>query len=113
VLRISKHDWRSRLRQSTVLLFCLCSTAYFTNHALYGRHGLEARQKLTERSSLLDFEIRSLEAVRSKLARDVALLSPELPNSDLVEEIARDVLGFVAPGDKIVPISPSTLSPST
>ncbi len=55
-----------------------------------------------ERSSLLDFEIRSLEAVRSGLERDVALLSPEIPNADLVEEIARDELGFVAPGDKVL-----------
>ena len=55
-----------------------------------------------ERSSLLDFEIRSLEAVRSGLERDVALLAPELPNADIVEEIARDELGFVAPTDKLL-----------
>lgn len=113
MLLTSKHDWRSRLRQFTVLLFCLSATAYFTNHALYGRHGLEARNRLIDRSSLLEFEIRSLEAVRSKLERDVALLSPELPNSDLVEEIARDVLGFVAPGDKIVPLSQGKPIPRT
>jgi cell division protein FtsB len=50
----------------------------------------------------LDFEIRTLEAARSGLKRDVALLSPELPDADLVEEIARDVLGFVKPGDRII-----------
>ena len=51
---------------------------------------------------MLDFEIKSLEAVRSKLERDVALLAPELPNPDLTEEIARDVLGYVHPKDRIV-----------
>ena len=60
-----------------------------------------------ERASLLDFEIRSLEAVRSSLERDVALLTPELPDADLVEEIARDQLGFAAPGDKLLLDAPS------
>jgi cell division protein FtsB len=31
------------------------------------------------------------------------LLTPELPDPDLVEETARDVLGFVHPDDKIFP----------
>lgn len=90
------------LRQVLVLLSCLSATGYFAYHARYGRHGYEARAQLLERSALLDFEIKSLESVRSKLERDVALLSPELPNADLVEEIARDVLGYVHPNDRIV-----------
>ncbi len=85
-----------------MLLACLLATAYFGHHALLGRHGLEARNQLIERANLLAFEIKSLEAVRSKLERDVALLAPELPNADLVEEIARDVLGYVHPADRIV-----------
>ncbi|HPG89754.1 MAG TPA: septum formation initiator family protein [Hyphomicrobium sp.] len=90
------------LRQVLVLLACLSATGYFAYHARYGRHGFEARAHLLDRSALLDFEIKSLESVRSKLARDVALLTPELPNADLVEEIARDVLGYVQPNDRIV-----------
>lgn len=101
-MRTSSHDRRSRPWQIGVLLFCLSLTAYFAYHALYGRHGLEARSRLVERASLLEFEIRSLEAVRAKLERDVALLSPELPDPDLVEEVARDVLGFVDPRDEVI-----------
>jgi cell division protein FtsB len=40
--------------------------------------------------------------VRAKLERDVALLAPDLPNPDMVEEIARDVIGFVHPSDRIL-----------
>ena len=112
VLRPSFHERRSRssahrlvrLRQGFVLLACLISTAYFAYHACYGRHGFKARTQLAERSALLDFEIKSLETVRSKLERDIALLSPELPNADLVDEIARDVLGYVSPDDRILPV---------
>ena len=84
------------------MLLCLGLTAYFANHAINGRHGLEAKKKLIERSSLLEFEIRSLEAVRANLEHDVALLAPDLPNPDLVEEIARDVLGYAHPGDRLL-----------
>ena len=80
------------------------STAYFAYHVRYGRHGIEARAQLQDRAALLDFEIRSLDTVRAKLERDVALLSPEMPNADLVEEIARDVLGYIYPADRIVPL---------
>lgn len=94
----------SRFKQALVLLACLTSTAYFVYHARYGRHGLEVRSKLIERAALLDFEIRGLETVQTKLKRDVALLSPEVPNSDMVEEIARDVLGYVRSDDKIITV---------
>lgn len=86
-----------------VLLGCAAATAYFVHHARYGRHGYGAREELLARAQLLDFEIRSLESVRAKLARDVALLSPELPNPDLVEEAARDMLGYVRANERIYP----------
>jgi len=85
-----------------VLLLCLSLTAYFAYHTLKGRHGLEARERLLERESVLQFEIDSLEAVRSRLARDVALLRPDLPDADMVEEVAREVLGFADPRDRIL-----------
>lgn len=90
------------LKQLSVTLACLSLTAYFTYHIRYGQHGLEARHKLQDRSALLDFEIKGLETVRTKLRHDVALLTPEIPNADIVEETARDVLGYVRPDDKIV-----------
>lgn len=81
------------------MLLCLGLTVYFAHHAINGRHGLEVRSTLIERSALLEFEIKSLEAVRAKLARDVALLSPERPDPDMIDEIAREVLGFAHPDD--------------
>jgi cell division protein FtsB len=85
-----------------VLLLCLGLTAYFAYHTLKGRHGLEARDRLLERESALQFEMQSLEAVRAKLERDVALLAPDLPDPDIVEEIAREVLGFAQPQDVVL-----------
>jgi cell division protein FtsB len=97
-----RNSSRRLLKQLSVLLACLSLTGYFAYHIRYGRHGFEVRNKLLERSALLDFEIKGLETVRTKLRHDVALLSAELPNSDIVEETARDVLGYVRADDKIV-----------
>lgn len=85
-----------------MLLLCLGLTAYFAHHTWKGRHGFEARDRLLERQSALEFQLESLETVRSKLERDVALLRPDLPDPDFVEEIAREVLGFAHPRDYIV-----------
>ncbi|MBS0233582.1 MAG: septum formation initiator family protein [Proteobacteria bacterium] len=90
------------MKQLSVTCACVGLTAYFCYHIRYGRHGLEARRELLDRSALLDFEIKGLETVRTKLRHDVALLSPEIPNADIVEETARDVLGYVRPDDKII-----------
>ena len=91
--------WSSEL---LVLLFAALTTGYFTYHAINGRHGFEARARLIERSNVLEFEIKSLEVVRSHLNRDIVLLAPESPAPDIVEETARDVLGFSFPSDTII-----------
>jgi cell division protein FtsB len=90
------------LKQLSITCACLSLITYFGYHIRYGRHGIEARAELRDRSALLDFELKGLETVRTRLRRDVALLSPEIPNADIVEEIARDVLGYVRPDDKVV-----------
>lgn len=84
------------------MLICLGLTGTFAYHAIHGRHGLETRSRLISRSEGLEFEIRGLETVRARLQRDVALLSSTPPDSDLVAEIARDVLGFVHAEDRIL-----------
>lgn len=102
MLRRPIHDWRVLARQILVLLICTGLTAYFAYHAKNGRHGLEAQRQFFEQQTLLEFEIKSLEAARARYSQDIALLRPELPNEDIVEEIARDVLGFVRPDDRVI-----------
>ena len=85
-----------------MLLICACLAGYFGYYAIQGKHGLEARSRLIERSKVVEREIRSLEAVLATLEREVALLSPTKPDPDYVEELARDVLGFARPDDRIL-----------
>ena len=99
--KTNQHDRRARPKLLLVLLSCLGLTGYFTYHAMYGRHGLETRSRLISRTAALEFEIKGLETVRARFQRDVALLAPERPDRDLVEEIARDMLGLVDPADRV------------
>ncbi len=51
---------------------------------------------------MLASEIRALEAVRFRLQRDVSLLSDAQPDADLVEDIAREMLAFARPNERIL-----------
>jgi cell division protein FtsB len=91
---------KGRPRQMLVSLFCLCALGYFAYHAIVGKRGLEARSRLIERSRQLEPEIERLEAVRTRLERDVRLLDARDP--DIIEELAIELLGFARPGDRVV-----------
>ena len=84
-----------------------CARPTSPHHAINGKHGFEARSELIERSAVLEFEIKSLEAVRARLERDVASAFAE-PDPDLVEELASEVLGFVRPRRSVVLTLPPT-----
>src|SRR5690554_2059272 len=101
VLRRTLPDRRMRRTRQhiLVLLGCLTVSAYFVHHTITGKHGLEARSRLIERSRVLEREAAGLEAVRAELRRDVLLLRPDPPHPDMVEEIAMGVLGMARPGD--------------
>ena len=102
MLRIFKRDSRSFSRRVLVMLACLGLTAYFAHHGVNGRHGLEARQRLLVRAPQLERELADLVKMRGRLQREVALLSSDMPSRDLVEEIARDVLGYVLPSEIVL-----------
>jgi cell division protein FtsB len=89
-------------RRSPVLLICCCLMAYFGFHAIHGKHGIESRRNLEVRAQVLAGELRVLDAVRSRLAKEVTLLDGSRPDRDYVEEIARGLLAFAHPADRIV-----------
>ena len=99
---------RRKLRTLGWHLFALAISlglsGYFAFHTLSGRYGLEVREKLLTRVSILEFEAASLAKVKSRLKNEIALLSPDQPDRDLVTEIARDHLGYVHPQDRVIQV---------
>ena len=91
-----------RIRQTTVVLFCLGLATYFSYHAIKGRHCLEAHLRLSAKERALTEQLVDLGAVLSHLKRDVALLQDEHVDEDSLDEAARSVLGYAADGDVVV-----------
>lgn len=94
-------------RQVSVLLLCCGLTVYFGYHTIKGRHGLETRSRLIERSTVLEREIKTLETVRARLEHELALLDGPTADPDYIEELARRHLGFAAREDRILIERPS------
>jgi cell division protein FtsB len=84
------------------LLICACLIGYFGYHAIQGKHGLDARARLIERSKVLDHELAALQTVLARLEREVALLSETNPDPDYISERARELLGFARPDERIL-----------
>ena len=102
-MRRLPHDLRRGLpRQTTVLLLCLGLTTYFVYHAISGKHGLEARSRLMERSLVIERNTSALEVVQARLARDVAGLSLTHPDLDFIDQIARELFAVSHPDERIV-----------
>ena len=93
--------WRTFGWQLFTLVSCTALSAYFTYHTVAGRYGLQARTELSSRVTILEFEAESLDHARSSLKNEIALLAPDQPDPDLVAELARDVLGYARPSDRI------------
>lgn len=85
---------------------------YFTAQALTGERGLlneaDRERVLAERST----ELRRLSQRRQELESRVRLLRADHLSADLLEERAREVLGFVAPGDYVVRLPRNETTPS-
>jgi cell division protein FtsB len=104
---VLRHTNRRQRRSRGVLLVLLSSlsiSAYFVHHTINGKHGIEARARLIDRSRQLEQEIAGLDTVRARLQRDVTLLRAEPPHPDVVEEVAGGVLGMAKPQDLIIPL---------
>ena len=94
-------SWRAFGWRLFTLACCTALSAYFTYHTLAGRYGMQARTELQARLTVLEFEAESLKKARAGLRNEIALLGPDTPDADLVEEIAQDVLGYAHPDDRI------------
>ena len=89
-------------RSACITLTCFGFLGYFAYHLFVGNHGLEARARLLNEVKLLDAELNSLEAVRGRFDRDVALMRADELDPDMLDERARAILNFSHPNDIVI-----------
>ncbi|NWH08908.1 MAG: septum formation initiator family protein [Alphaproteobacteria bacterium] len=83
-------------------LFCFALVIYFSYFGIYGQHGLITLVKTKSELELRQAELDDVVLQRERLERRVLLLRSESLDPDLLDEQARAVLGYTAPGEVTV-----------
>ena len=91
---------KSYVRPLLVPVIALGFSAYFAWHGWHGSFGIEARRQLTVEAERLTAELDKVRAERRAVERRVALLRSASLESDMLDERAREILGF-ANGNEI------------
>lgn len=84
---------------NTVLILLI---AYFIFHSLSGDRGVFAYFKLKKTLKEQTLALESLTEERTNLERTVKNLHPSSLNTDFLDELARQDLGLVGEGEKVV-----------
>jgi cell division protein FtsB len=77
--------------------------AYFTFTAVQGNYGLFQRIQIEAEADRLETQLAELEAEVDRMAVLTRRLSDEFLDLDLLDEQARDVLGYVRADEVILP----------
>lgn len=85
---------KSYLRPLVVPVIALAFSGYFAWHGWHGSFGIEARRHLTVEAARLNGELERVKAERRVMERRVALLRSASLESDMLDERAREILGF-------------------
>jgi len=97
-----RHEMRRRFRHAAVPVICACAVVYFGYHAIQGDHGLITYLRYGQYIDTLQAEYDKTVDTRQTLEHRVSLLRSKSLDPDLLEERARDVLGFAHPDDRVI-----------
>jgi cell division protein FtsB len=92
---------KSYIRPLVIPLIALGFTGYFAWHGWHGSFGIEARRQLDADFARLKEQHLAIAKERADLERKVSLLRAQSLESDMLDERAREILGF-AQRDEIV-----------
>ena len=77
-------------------------TAYFAYHAFAGDQGLGHWSDMQANLSDRQAELAEIRAANEQLRADISRLTPGMVDPDLVEELAREDLGFAYPDEVVL-----------
>lgn len=74
---------------------------YFAFHSIYGSRGILAYFKLKTELENTHSRLNGLRAERLEIENRAKLLRPESLDKDMLDEKARNILGLLAPNEKV------------
>lgn len=102
-----RFELRKRLRHAVIPVVCACLVAYFGYHAVQGEHGLITYLRFGQQVAALQLERDTIRAARQTLEHRVLLMRPQSLDPDLLDERARQVLGYSHPDDRVIMLPPA------
>ena len=108
-----RYELNKRLRHAIVPVFCACLAAYFGYHAVQGEHGLITYLRYGHHVASLEGERDAIRADRQALEHRVSLLRPKTLDPDLLDERARQVLGYSHPSERVILLPPPPQQPGS
>jgi cell division protein FtsB len=96
--------FKDRLRGAALPLFMLLMLFYFSYHAVEGKLGIRAWFAYGQQLKSLEPEAAGIAARRAELENQMKLLDGKSLDPDMLDEMARRKLGFMAPGEAMVEV---------
>lgn len=93
---------RHVISQTLGSLLCFGLFTYFTFHLLHGDMGYFALRGLNQKLASAQTRHDAIKAERVALENRVRLLRSDSLDLDMLDERAREVLGFVGPGEVVI-----------
>lgn len=97
-----RYEFRKRARHTAVPALCACMIAYFGYSAVHGDHGLIAYLQFGQKIAALEADLDAIQARRQALEHRVSQLRPQSLDPDLLDERARETLGFAHPNERVI-----------
>lgn len=99
---IIRTKWRMAAAQLALWLVAAGAVVYFGQQAYVGAHGLVASRSTEVEVAELTQRLDKLKAERAAIEHRIDLLSTERLDPDLLDEQARDDLGWLSPNDRVI-----------
>lgn len=97
-------EQRYIVRQNFIAIIGICLSVYFCYHLVAGERGYLRFMSLERQISAAEQEYQGLSSERQSIEQKVVMMRPGSINRDLLEERAREVLGYRYQDEKILPL---------
>lgn len=93
---------KRRFKSALVPALYFAVIGYFSYHIIQGNHGIRAKGLLDQRLNEASWRLAKLKAINAQLEKKVRLLKPASICPDLLEQQAKEMLGYSSPNEIII-----------